>query len=80
MSFKRVSSESMTNYHKHYYNADKYGPNRKTTSWTSTPDLTTISDSVTPHVEKLKGICEKNIFYTFIISCNIYYIMQKIIN
>lgn len=46
----------MTNNGQNYYKVDKgCGPNRKTTSWTSTPDLTTLSDSVTSQVEKLEG-------------------------
>jgi len=39
-----------------YYKVDKNcGPSRKTTSWTSTPDLTRLSDSVTSQLEKIKG-------------------------
>lgn len=38
------------------YKIDKScGPSRKTTSWTSTPDLTTLSDSVTSQIGKLKS-------------------------
>jgi len=52
---KNMSSD-ITNNGKNYYTVDKGGgPSRKTTSWTSTPDLTTLSDSVTSQVENLEG-------------------------
>jgi len=51
-------SSEITNNGKNYYNVDKGGgPSRKTTSWTSTPDLTTLSDNVTSQVENLEGNC-----------------------
>ncbi|CAI6345944.1 unnamed protein product [Macrosiphum euphorbiae] len=53
-SLKNMSSD-ITNNGKNYYNVDKGGgSSRKTTSWTSTPDLTTLSDSVTSQVENLE--------------------------
>lgn len=51
-----MSSDMITSNSKNYFKVDKggCGSSRKTTSWTSTPDLTTLSDSVTSHVEKLE--------------------------
>jgi len=49
-------SSDITNDGKNFYNVDRDGgPSRKTTSWTSTPDLTSLSDNVTSQVEKLEG-------------------------
>jgi hypothetical protein len=51
-----MSSDMITSNSKNYFKIDKgCGSSRKTTSWTSTPDLTTLSDSITPQVEKLEG-------------------------
>lgn len=51
-----MSSDMITSNSKNYFKVDKgCGSSRKTTSWTSTPDLTTLSDSVTSHIEKLEG-------------------------
>ncbi|XP_029342174.1 golgin subfamily A member 6-like protein 22 [Acyrthosiphon pisum] len=53
-SLKNMSPD-ITNNGKNYYNVDKGGgSSRKTTSWTSTPDLTTLSDSVTSQVENVE--------------------------
>lgn len=50
-------SPDMINNGKNNYKVDNGGgPSRKTTSWTSTPDLTILSDSVTSQVESIKGI------------------------
>lgn len=47
----------MINNGKNNYKVDKGGgPSRKTASWTSTPDLTILSDSVTSQVESIEGI------------------------
>ncbi|XP_022172248.1 rootletin-like [Myzus persicae] len=54
-SLKNMSPDMITNNGKNYYKVDKGGgPSRKTTSWTSTPDLTTLSDSVTSQVENIE--------------------------
>lgn len=53
---KNVSSDSTTNNGQNHNKADKgYGPSRNALSWTSTPDLTLLSDSVTYQIGKLKG-------------------------
>lgn len=55
MNLKNISS--ITNNDKKDYKLDKNcGPSRKTTSWTSTPDLTALSDNITPQIGKIKGI------------------------
>ncbi|XP_060833456.1 golgin subfamily A member 6-like protein 22 isoform X1 [Rhopalosiphum padi] len=55
INLKNMSSDMITSNSKNYFKIDKgCGPSRKTTSWTSTPDLTTLSDSITPQVEKIE--------------------------
>lgn len=54
--WKNVLSDLVSNNSQDYGKVNKSsGSSRKTTSWTSTPDLTTLSDSVTPQVEQFKG-------------------------
>lgn len=56
MDSKNVSSGLTTNSNQNLNKVDKScGPSRKATSWTSTPDLTTLSDSVTSQFEKSKS-------------------------
>lgn len=56
MELKTVSSGLTTNISEHYNKADKScGPSRKATSWTSTPDLTTLSGSVSSQIGKSKS-------------------------
>lgn len=53
---KNILSGLTTNINQNFNKADKScGPSRKATSWTSTPDLTTLSDSVTSQFEKSKS-------------------------
>jgi len=51
-------SSDMINNGKNYYKVDKGdGPSRKTTSWTSTPDLTILSGTVASQVVNIEGNC-----------------------
>ncbi|XP_026815432.1 golgin subfamily A member 6-like protein 22 [Rhopalosiphum maidis] len=55
INLKNMSSDMITSNSKNYFKIDKgCGPSRKTTSWTSTPDLTTLSDNITPQIEKIE--------------------------
>ncbi|XP_025418360.1 myosin-8 isoform X2 [Sipha flava] len=53
---KNISSDSMTSNDQNYNKLDKgFGPGRNASSWTSTPDLTSLSDGVTHQIGKLKN-------------------------
>jgi hypothetical protein len=54
----------MTSNDQNYNKLDKgFGPGRNASSWTSTPDLTSLSDGVTHQIGKLKSkIYKKGLF------------------
>lgn len=68
MNLKNISSMTFNGLND--YKVDKScGPSRKTTSWTSTPDLTTLSDSITSQVDKINGkLLSNTIIHNIIIS------------
>lgn len=69
MRWKNDSSDLLSTNNETYCKVNKScGPSRRTTSWTSTPDLTTLSDSVTSQVEQFKGNHTKSIIFVIIIT------------
>lgn len=74
-------SLDITNNGKNYYNLDKgSGSSRKTTSWTSTPDLTTLSDSVTSQVKNLEGMIvppKSTILQYYVLNYNVVYFYSR---
>lgn len=62
--FKNVSSHFNVDNGQNDFKVNRdSGPSRKTTSWTSTPDLTMLLDNVTPQNDKLNGTYIQNIFF-----------------